>query len=284
MPYLEARDGTRLFYKDLGTGPTVLLVHAWSLHSGMWEYQVGALRDAGYRCVAIDRRGHGRSDVPSGGFDLDSLADDLAALIDHLVITDLAAVVAHSLGVAETVRLLSRHPDVVVGRLVFSGTITPGMGAAAGGAAAEATIASLRVDRPQWFRDGADAYFALPESRISEAVVDDTFVNILQSPLEVQEACVRTMFTLDAAADLRRLSQPVLLLHGDRDASAPLEMTAQPTAASLANGELKMYRGAGHGLYLTHKDRYNGDVLAFFAAEQPIRESSAVPARPSAVA
>jgi pimeloyl-ACP methyl ester carboxylesterase len=272
MPHLEARDGTRLFYKDLGKGPTVLLVHAWSLHSGMWEYQVAALRDAGYRCIAIDRRGHGRSDVPTGGFDLDSLADDLAALIDHLVITDLAAVVAHSLGVAET------------GRLVFSGTITPGMGAVAGGAAAEATIASLRVDRPQWFRDGADAYFALPESGISEAVVDDTFVNILQSPLEVQEACVRTMFALDAAADLRRLSQPVLLLHGDRDASAPLELTAQPTAASLANGELKIYRGAGHGLYLTHKDRYNGDVLAFFAAEQPTRESSAAPARPSAVA
>lgn len=232
MPDLQATDGTRLFYKDLGRGPAVLFVHAWSLDSSMWEYQVVALLEAGYRCIALDRRGHGRSDVASAGYDLDSLAGDLATLID---------------------------------RLVLSGTITPGPGTA-GAALAERTIAELRADRPGWFRAGADAYFALPESGISPAQTDDTLVHILQPPLEVQEACVRTMFTLDATDELRELDVPVLPLHGDRDASAPLEITARPTAALLPRSELRVYAGAGHGLYVTHRDRFHRDLLDFFAS------------------
>ena len=261
MPQVRASDGTRLFYKDVGEGPPVLLVHAWSLDSAMWEYQVVALVDAGYRCIAMDRRGHGRSDVASAGYDLDSLAGDLGVLVDLLGLTRFA-VVAHSLGAAETVRLVSRRPDLPVDRLVLSGTITPGPGAA-GKAVAERTITELRADRPGWFRAGADAYFALPGSGVSADQADDTMVHILQPPLEVQEACVRTMCTFDAAEELKRLDRPVLLVHGDADASAPLALTAQPTAALLPRAELLVYPGAGHGLYLSHRHRLNADLLAF---------------------
>ena len=262
MTYFDAPDGTRLFYKDLGTGPAVLFVHAWSLNSAMWEYQIASMMEAGYRCVALDRRGHGRSDVAPGGYHLDGLADDLAALVDRLGLTRFS-VVAQSLGVAEVVRLISRRPDLEVERLVFSGTVTPGAAAAADSPVVTDTIAELRADRPGWFRAGADAYFALPDSAVSVAVVEDTLVNILQPPLEVQEACIKTLLAVDAAGELARLTQPVLLLHGDRDASCPLELTGRPTAALLPDADLRVYPGAGHGLYVTHKERYNSDLLHF---------------------
>jgi pimeloyl-ACP methyl ester carboxylesterase len=261
MPELRASDGTRLFYKDVGEGLPLLFVHAWSLDSAMWEYQVVTLLDAGYRCIAMDRRGHGRSDVASAGYDLDALAGDLGVLVDLLGLTSFA-VVAHSLGAAETVRLLSRRPDLPVDRLVLSGTITPGPGAA-GVAVAERTITELRADRAGWFRAGAGAYFALPGSDVSTDQVDDTMVHILQPPLEVQEACVRTMCTFDASEELRQLDRPVLLVHGDADVSAPLALTAQPTAALLPRAELRVYPGAGHGLYVSHREQLNADLVAF---------------------
>jgi pimeloyl-ACP methyl ester carboxylesterase len=265
MTYFDAPDGTRLFYKDLGAGPAILFVHAWSLNSAMWEYQMAAALDAGYRCVALDRRGHGRSDVASDGYHLDGLADDLAALVDRLGLTRFA-VVAHSLGVAEVVRLISRRPDLQVERLVFSGSVTPGAAAAAGSPLVEDTIAQLRADRPGWFRAGGDAYFGLPGAVISPGVVEDTLVNILQTPLEVQEVCLRTMLAVDAARELAGITQPVLLLHGDRDASCALDLTGRPTAALLVDADLRVYQGAGHGLYVTHKERYNADLLHFVGA------------------
>ncbi len=124
MPTLTAADGTRLFYRDEGSGPPVLLVHAWSLHSGMWEYQLPALLAGGYRCVMLDRRGHGRSDVTSGGYDLDTLADDLDTLLTHLDLRDVSAI-GHSMGVNETLRLLARSGGQRVGRAVFVAGITP---------------------------------------------------------------------------------------------------------------------------------------------------------------
>ena len=154
MPTHETTDGTRLFHIDVGDGPPVLLVHAWSLSSAMWEYQVRALVAAGFRCVAMDRRGHGRSDVPGSGYDLDTLADDLAGLVGDLDLRELT-VVAHSMGTCEVTRYLARHGTGRVARAAFLGPMTPYLAGAVGEAFVEGMIADLVADRPRWFHDAA---------------------------------------------------------------------------------------------------------------------------------
>ena len=224
MPHFDAHDGNRQFYKDLGEGPPVVLVHAWSLSSTMWEYQLPVLLDAGYRCIAMDRRGHGRSDQPAGGYDLDSLADDLAALLDRLDLRDVR-LVAHSMGTCEITRYLARHGSGRVSRAVYLGAMTPGLSGVLGPGPVEATLAALHADRPAWFRDGAPAYFALPGSGVSPALVDAAVTTILTTPLEVQTACLRATFDTDLTADLAAVDVPALVLHGDADASAPIDLT-----------------------------------------------------------
>jgi non-heme chloroperoxidase len=140
VPFFDAPDGTPLFYSDLGDGPPVVLVHSWSFHSSMWEYQVQALLAAGHRCVAMDRRGHGRSDHSHGGYDLDTLAGDVAALLTHLDL-DAVTLVAHSMGTCEITRYLARHGCDRVARAAYLGAMTPYFAGAAGQEAVEATIA-----------------------------------------------------------------------------------------------------------------------------------------------
>jgi non-heme chloroperoxidase len=262
MPTMAAADGTQLFYRDEGTGPAVLLVHAWSLNSGMWEYQVSALLEAGYRCVMLDRRGHGRSDVAGTGYDLDTLAADLARLLEQLDLHDVS-VVAHSMGVCEAVRLATGKGLGRISRAVFVAGMTPYVEGMAGPELLTSIVSELRRDRPAWFHSGADGYFARPGSGVSDALVSDTLVQILQPPLQVQTACLTSAVSTDLTAALQTLSIPVLVVHGDADASAPLALTGEPTAKLLPNAELRVYAGAPHGLYVTERERLNADVLAF---------------------
>jgi non-heme chloroperoxidase len=272
MPHIEASDGTRLFYYDGGTGPVAVFVHAWSLSSAMWEYQVAAFREAGYRCVALDRRGHGRSDVPGSGYDLDTLAGDLATLLDRL---DLRRVtfVAHSMGTVELTRYLAGYGSGRAERAAYVGAMTPCLlrrDDNPGGLDPhhfERTAAALRADRPRWFHEGAAAYFATGGTGawVSAALVDEAVRSILATPLEVQTDTLRTLGS-DLRADLRSIDIPTLVVHGDADASAPIDLTGRPTAALLPSSSLEVYAGAPHGLYVTEKDRLNKDLLAFAAA------------------
>lgn len=262
MPYLDAPDGTRLFYKDVGTGPPVVALHSWSLSSAMWEYQLPLLVAGGHRVVALDRRGHGRSDVPGTGYDLDTLADDVHALIEALDL-DTFTFMAHSMGTCEVVRYLTRHGSGRVDRAVLLGAMTPHFVGFVGEAMVEAVIADLHTDRPAWFRDGVDAYFARPASGVSQALADDGVVTILATPLEVQAACMRSFTATDLTAELGAVDIPVLVVHGDVDASAPLDITGRPTAALIPGARLEVYEGAPHGLYVTHRDRLAADVAAF---------------------
>ncbi|WP_232667975.1 alpha/beta fold hydrolase [Pseudonocardia sp. TRM90224] len=261
-----APDGTRLFYSDFGSGEPVVLLHSWSLSSTMWEYQVDALLAAGYRCIALDRRGHGRSDVPSTGYDINTLADDVAGLIEHL---DLQGVtlVAHSMGTCEATRYLSQHGTARVSRAVFLGAMTPFLQGATGPGHLEAWFDLLRTDRPKWFHDSAPGYFATDGtgSWVSQALVDDGIRSILTVPLQVQIACVRAFATVDLSADLTAIDVPVLLLHGTADQSAPIEITGHPTAGLLRKGRLVELPGAPHGLYVTAKDQVNAEILEFMA-------------------
>jgi non-heme chloroperoxidase len=205
MPHLETPGGTRLFHTDTGSGPPVLFVHAWSLSSAMWEYQVRAFVDAGFRCVAMDRRGHGRSDVPGSGYDLDTLAADLAALVEHLDLRDLT-VVAHSMGTCEVTRYLAAHGTDRVARVAFLGAMTPHLAGAVGTAFVEGMVADLVADRPRWFHDSAPAYFATAGtgSWVSRALVDDGIRQILATPLEVQVATLRAFTGTDLRPTSRR--------------------------------------------------------------------------------
>lgn len=264
MPFHTATDGTPLFHLDVGDGPPVLLVHGWSLSSAMWEYQVRTLVGAGFRCVAMDRRGHGRSDVPGSGYDIDTLADDLAGLVEHL---DLRAVtvVAHSMGTCEATRWLGRQDTDRVARAAFLGAMTPHLAGAVGEAFVDALAAELVADRPRWFHESAPGYFATggTGSWVSRALVDDGIRAILTTPLEVQLACLRTFATTDLTADLGRIEVPVLVLHGDADASAPIDLTGRPTAKLLHDGRFRLVEGAPHGMYVTARSTVDEELLAF---------------------
>jgi non-heme chloroperoxidase len=264
MPTHTAADGTALHYTDFGTGTPVVLVHSWSLSSSMWEYQVDALLAAGYRCIAMDRRGHGRSEIAGTGYDLDTLTDDLAGLIEALDLRD-AVIVAHSMGTCETTHYLARHGSARVSRVVLLAPVTPYLVGTVGPDHLERWIGLLRADRPKWFHDGAPAYFAAggTGSWVSQALVDDGVRQILDVPLAVQIACARAFATVDLSAALQGIDVPVLVLHGTADASAPYPITAVPTAALLRDGRLVTYDDAPHGLYVTHKDAVNAEILAF---------------------
>lgn len=264
MSYLTHRDGTRFYYKDLGSGPVVLLAHSWALDSSIWEYQIPALVAAGYRCVAMDRRGHGRTDEPGTGYDLDTLADDLAALLDHLDLTEVS-VLAHSMACTEVTRYLSRHGSARVTRAAYLAPVTPCLRLAVGDAAYEGVLAELASDRPAWFSAGQAAYFGLPGSGVSRALADETLNVIQRAPLEVLLACQRAGTGTDVSAELATLDIPVLVLHGDVDASAPVELTGRPTADAVPDGRLVVYPGAPHGLYVTHRERLNKDLLDWLA-------------------
>lgn len=261
MPTFQATDGTRLFYTDVGAGPTVLLVHAWSLAGDMWEYQVSDLVAAGHRCVAMDRRGHGRSDVPATGYDLDTLAGDLADLIAHLDLSEVT-LVAHSMGTCEATRYLARLDTGRVARAVFVGSMTPHLAGAVGEEFVEGLVAQLRMDRPKWFHDGAPGYFATggTGSWVSQALVDDGIRRILTTPLEVQIACLRAFATTDLTTDLQRIDVPTLVVHGDADASAPIDITGRPTAQLLPRARFSLVEGAPHGLYVTAKDTLHAAI------------------------
>lgn len=268
MSFFDAPDGTTLHYTDTGgPGPVVLLVHAWSLSTRMWEYQVDALTRAGYRCVAMDRRGHGRSEPSRGEYDLTTLAEDLHHLLECLDLHDVA-VLAHSMGTCEVVRLLSLHGTGRIARAALLGAMTPFFAGAAGVDAVEGTIELLRRDRPGWFRAGAAAYFAVDGSGswVSAELVDDGVRTILQTPLEVQIACLRAFALADLTDELAALTLPVLMLHGTADASAPIEITARPTAKLVPHAELVELPDAGHGIYVTDREAVHARLVPFLAA------------------
>lgn len=266
MSYYVNPAGTRFYYQDRGPGdgPVVLLVSPWALNSTSWEYQVPALVAAGYRCVSMDRRGHGRSDEPGTGYELDTLADDLANLVEHLGLGEFA-VVAHSTGCAETARMLSRHPGTRVSKALFLGTITPCLRTAYGDEAYELSIAEFRADRPEWFASRIDAYLARPTSGVSQALADEIVAVGLGVPMEVLTACQSAGTGTDVTADLAALDIPVLLIHGDADASAPIELTVRRTVPLLRDARMVVYPGAPHGLNVSHKERFNKDMLDFLA-------------------
>jgi non-heme chloroperoxidase len=275
MPYIQTRDHTRLFYADGGTGkPIVFVASAW-LDSRMWEFQIPYLVDHGFRCIAYDRRGHGRSDSPWEGYDYDTLADDLATLLEHLDLRDLT-LVSHSAGAGEIVRYLARHGDARVARIAIVSGTTPGMMKRADNLdgieieLVRADLATRTADRPKWYAENADGFFGvgLPGIRLSPEFAEFVIRQCLTCSARATVQFFLTGFTSDFRDQLRAINVPTLIVHGDHDIQAPLELCGRKTAQLVRQSTLRVYENAAHGLFLTHADRLNADLLAFVRVPQ----------------
>lgn len=271
MPYLETADGTRLHYTDWGTGTPVVFVSSWALSGAMWEYQQCALTDAGLRCVTYDRRGHGHSDDPGRGYDFDTFADDLAALLERLDLRNVT-LVGHSMGCMEIIRYLARHgTDRIARAVLISPTApmilqTPENPGGVPQAALDYQLAALQNDRPRYFGDGAINFFGLGAAWPATPVLSNEIVEwairlILSTPLRVVTTCMRIHWETDFRTDLAACSIPTTIIHGDRDLNAPLEMCGHKIAEAIPHSELRVYQGAPHGLFLTDKERLNRELL-----------------------
>lgn len=267
--FIRTADNTRLFYRDWGHGAPLVFMAGWTLNSQMWGYQMEPLSRLGCRCIAYDRRAHGRSGDPGRGYDYDTLADDLDAVLRTL---DLSGVtlVGHSIAAGEIVRYLSRHGSARIARVVLvAPAATPFLLKTADnpngidGELFEAGRAVMRRSFFDWIEAHAVPYF-MPDT--SRAAIDWTIRMMLETSLEAALELARVQASADFRAELAEVRVPTLVLHGDRDASAPLELTGRPTARLIEGAVLKVYEGAPHGLYFTHAEKLNRDLLAFLGA------------------
>jgi non-heme chloroperoxidase len=264
MPYIAARDSTPLYWREWGEGAPILFLNGLGVGTQMWDYQFAAFADQGFRCIGFDRRGHGRSDQPARGYDHDTLADDVAGLIEALDLTGLT-LIGHSMAGGEIARTLSRHGARRVARVILLGTMTPALlqsddnpqGAPRAGF--EALWAQWRRDYPKWIDDNIAPFF-IPET--SSAMIRwGSGLLPISTPIAI--ALSRSMVEEDFRAEMRAMTVPTLIIHGDRDRSAPIELTAKPSAKLIPGSRLIVYEGAPHGLMFTHMDRLHADILRF---------------------
>jgi non-heme chloroperoxidase len=284
MPYIQTRDETVLFYTDGGTGtPMVFVASAW-LDSRMWDLQVPYLVDHGFRCVAMDRRGHGRPDSPWTGYDYDTLADDLGALLDALDLRDVA-LVSHSAGCGEVVRYLTRHgAERMANITLVSGTAPclmkkPNNPEGVDSGLMQADLQTRTADRPKWFAANAAGFFGtdLPGITVSPEFTDYVIRQCLDCSARATAQFFLTGFTTDLRDELQSVEVPAMIVHGDHDLQAPLELCGRKTARLVPHSTLRVYENAAHGLFVTHADQLNADLLAF-AGEHRSRAPATAPA------
>ncbi|APT58903.1 arylesterase [Roseomonas gilardii] len=271
MSFIEARDGTPLFYKDWGAGKPVVLVHGWPLNADMWEYQAPFLAENGCRVIAYDRRGFGRSGQPWSGYDYDTMADDLAALFDALDLRD-ATLVGFSMGGGEVARYLSRHGGSGrVSRAVLVSAVTPFLLRTENNpdgvdrSVFDDMVVNLQADRPAFLASFGKQFFGaglLNFSISSELLQWAGNLALMASPKATLD-CVRAFSETDFRADLPQIRVPVLVIHGDADGTVPIDAAGRRAAAMIPGARLLEYKGAPHGLFFTEKDRLNQDLLRF---------------------
>jgi non-heme chloroperoxidase len=274
MPQVTTRDGVEIFYKDWGRGRPVVFSHGWPLSGDAWQDQLKAVADAGYRGIAHDRRGHGRSTPVFDGYDFDTFADDLDDLLTSLDVRD-ATLVAHSMGGGEVTRYIGRHGTDRVRSVVLLSAIPPLLMEGPGNPegvpqkAFDEIKAGILAERSQFWQDTSEAFFGANRegNRVTEGNRDAFWLMAMDETLEGGVACVDAFAETDFHEDLARFDVPTLVVHGDDDQIVPLEATGRKTAALVADAELKVYEGASHGLAMVpgDKERFNQDLLEFLA-------------------
>ncbi|WP_187829543.1 alpha/beta fold hydrolase [Labrys sp. KNU-23] len=269
-PFVEIADGHRLFVRDWGRGDPVLLLAGWAMDSSVWAETMVELNAQGLRTIAYDRRGHGRSSDP-GTVDFDALADDLAAVIRHLDLTDLT-IVAHSCAAGEVLRYVGRHGAERIGRIVMVGAQGPCLPAGPGNEqgipreAIEALMAELAGNLPAWLDANIGPFAPGADRRVLDRLIDGVFACSRRVLLDLQ----RVIMAADLRAEAAALRVPVTLIHGDRDASAPLNLTGRRYAALIPGADLLVYEGVAHGAMVTHAGRLARDIARIAARLAPL--------------
>ena len=273
MGTITTKDGTQIYYKEWGAGPPVVFSHGWPLSADSWEAQMLFLASHGYRCVAHDRRGHGRSSQPWTGNDMDTYADDLSELIETLDLTG-AVLVGFSAGGGEVARYIGRHGTKRVAKAVLIGAVTPLMlKTAANGDGLPMEVfdgirAAARADRSQQYLDLAGGPFFganRPGAKVSQGMIDSFWRQGMQAGHKNTYDCIKAFSETDFSEDLGKFDVPTLIIHGDDDQMVPIAAAALRSSEMVKNSILKVYPGAPHGLADTHKDQLNADLLRFLS-------------------
>jgi non-heme chloroperoxidase len=274
---ITTKDGTSIFYKDWGKGQPVHFSHGWPLNADDWDDQLYFAAANGFRAIAHDRRGHGRSSQTWDGNDMDTYADDLAALLAELDLNNVV-LVGHSTGGGEVARFIARHGTSRVAKAVLVGAVPPLMVKTAANPrgtpikAFDDIRAALLADRSQYYKDLSAPFFGAnrPGSKVSQGVRDMFWLWSMTVGLKAAYDCVKAFSETDQTEDLKKFDVPTLIIQGDDDQIVPIADAGLLQAKLVKDAELKVYKGAPHGLTTTHKDQFNADLLAFLKA--PVRK------------
>jgi non-heme chloroperoxidase len=270
MPTIRTKDGAKIFYKDWGTGQPVVFSHGWPLNSDAWDDQLFFFASNGYRAIALDRRGHGRSSQTWNGNDMNTYADDLAALVTDLDLMDVIHI-GHSTGGGEVARYIGRHGSKRVAKAVLVGAVTPGMLKTPNNpdgvpiSAFDQIRAGVIADRSQFWKDLSSSFYGAnrPGSKVSQGVRDTFWLMGMQVGLAAAYDCIEAFSESEFTEDLKKFDIPTLIIHGDDDQIVPITVGGLRAAKMIKNAVLKVYKGAPHGLMSTHKDEFNSDLLEF---------------------
>ncbi len=270
MSTITVKDGTQIYYKDWGSGQPVVFSHGWPLTGDAWESQMVFLASRGYRCVAHDRRGHGRSSHPWNGNEMDTYADDLAELCKELDLKG-ATMVGHSTGGGEVARYIGRHGTDRVAKAVLVGAGTPLMLKTSANPIGlpmevfDSIRAGVSADRSQFFRDLTTSFYGANRqgAKVSQGMRDAFWLQGMMGGLKNEIDCVKAFSETDFTGDLKKFNVPTLIIHGDDDQIVPIRASAMLSSKLVKNATLKVYPGGPHGLADTHKDQLNADLLAF---------------------
>ena len=273
MSTFNTKDGTQIYYKDWGTGKPVVFSHGWPLSADAWESQMVFLAANYCRCIAHDRRGHGRSTQPWNGNDMDTYADDLSELIETLDLHG-ATLVGHSAGGGEVARYIGRHGIKRVAKAVLVSAVPPLMLQTHANPAGlplqkfDIIRTGVAADRSQFFKDLTTPFYGAnrPGAKVSQGFRDAFWLQGMQGGLKNEFDCIKAFSETDFTEDLKKFDMPTLIIHGDDDQIVPISASAQASSKLVKNATLKVYPGGSHGLADTHKDQLNADLLAFLKA------------------
>jgi non-heme chloroperoxidase len=272
MSFITTADGTNIFYKDWGSGQPVVFSHGWPLTADAWDPQLNLVASAGYRAIAHDRRGGGRSSQPWDGNDLTTYADDLAALIEHLDLRDVV-LVGHSTGGGEVTRYMGRHGTSRVAKAVLLGAVAPLMLQTESNPEGQPISAFDQIrkgvagDRSQFYKDLSAAFYGAnrPGSTVSQGKRDEFWLQGMSVGIKSALDCIKAFSETDLTEDLKTIDVPVLIAHGDDDQIVPIVAAARKSIELVKNGQLTVYPGAPHGLNGAYEEQFNADLLAFLA-------------------